>query len=114
FAKARTYIASGNVVFLSELPEAKVKAALEAALAAYAKKPVGALVRSAAEMVAILKANPFKSAAGNRAVAIFLDMPPPDDALGVTGQATEEIRVGKRELYVHYPNGQGRSKLKIK
>jgi uncharacterized protein (DUF1697 family) len=23
------------------------------------------------------------------------------------------VRLGKRELYVHYPDGQGRSKLKI-
>ena len=115
FAKVRTYIASGNVVFLSDLPEAKVKATLEAALAAYAKKPVGVLVRSATEMSAILKANPFKGAAGNYTVTIFLDAPPPAaDALGITGQATEDVRIGRRELYVHYPDGQGQSKLKIK
>ncbi len=114
FSKVRTFIASGNVVFTSDLPEAKVKVALEAALAAYAKKPVGVLVRTAAEMSAILKANPFKSTAANHTVTIFLDTAPPADALGVVGQATEEIRIGRRELYVHYPDGQGRSKLKIK
>ena len=27
--------------------------------------------------------------------------------------AGEEIRLGKREIYVHYPDGMGRSKLKI-
>jgi len=25
----------------------------------------------------------------------------------------EEARLGEREIYIHYPNGQGRSKLKL-
>ena len=53
FARVRTYIASGNVVFGSDLTEAGVKATLEAALAAYAGKPVGVLVRTAAEMAEV-------------------------------------------------------------
>jgi uncharacterized protein (DUF1697 family) len=114
FAKVRTYIASGNVVFDSRDGEAKVKAKLEKALAAYAGKPVGVLVRTAAEMAAVLKANPFPKAAGNRTVAIFLDEAPPKDALKhVTGQAKEEVRLGKREIYVLYDEGMGHSKLKI-
>jgi uncharacterized protein (DUF1697 family) len=31
----------------------------------------------------------------------------------VTGQADEEIRLGKREIFVHYASGMGRSKLRI-
>jgi uncharacterized protein (DUF1697 family) len=31
----------------------------------------------------------------------------------VSGQKSEEIRIGKRELYVHYAQGIGKSKLKI-
>src|SRR4051812_28498734 len=81
FENVRTYIASGNVVFESPLPEAKVKAALEKALHAYAGKPVGAMVRTGAEMAEVLKANPFPHAAANRTVAIFLDEPPLADAL---------------------------------
>ncbi|RYE86040.1 MAG: DUF1697 domain-containing protein, partial [Myxococcales bacterium] len=41
FSGVRTYIASGNVVFTSELSAAGVKARLEARLADYAGKPVG-------------------------------------------------------------------------
>ena len=70
-AKVRTYIASGNAVFESKRPEADVKAALEARLEEYAGKPVRVLVRTRAEMVAVLKANPFPKAAANRTVAIF-------------------------------------------
>jgi uncharacterized protein (DUF1697 family) len=114
FKSVKTYIASGNVVFKSPKSEAQVKAKLEAALASYAGKPVGVIVRTAPEMAAVLAANPFQGLPGNRTVAIFLDHPPPNDALGnVAGQATEELALGKREIYGYYPDGQGDSKLRI-
>jgi uncharacterized protein (DUF1697 family) len=114
FTKVKTYIASGNVVFLSKLTEAKVKSTLEATLASYADKPVGVLVRTAPEMAAVLAANPFAQMPTNRTVAIFLDAPPPANALEtITNQTTEQLRPGLREIYAYYPDGQGESKLKI-
>jgi uncharacterized protein (DUF1697 family) len=114
FAKVRTYIASGNVVFESNLSEASVKARLERRLETYAGKQVGVLIRTGAELAAVLAGNPFRSTAPNRTVAIFLDAPPPVDTLaGVSGQQAEEIALGKREIYVHYGNGMADSKLKI-
>lgn len=114
YGDVRTYIASGNVVFEADPGEAKVKAELEQALKAYAGKPVGVVVRTARELAAVLEANPFAAAAANRTVAIFLDAAPPGDfEKGVSGRAREEIAAGARELYVHYPDGIGRSKLKI-
>jgi len=114
FAGARTYIASGNVVFTSDLPASGVKAALETALAAYAGKPVGVLVRTGAEMAAVLAANPFAEAAPNRTVAIFLDDAPSAGMLdGVSGLQYERVALGAREIYVHYGAGMATSKLKI-
>ena len=114
FLTVRTYIASGNVVFASRMSEARIKAALEAALEAYAGKPVGVLVRTAAEMAAVVARNPFPDTPPSRTVAIFLDEPPPRDAAErATGRADEEIRLGRREIYVHYGDGMGRSRLKI-
>lgn len=114
FADVQTYIASGNVVFSSKLGEAKVKATLETRLQAYAGKPVGVAVRSSDEIAAVLKANPFPKAPPNHTVAIFLDAAPPKHALKeIKGQQDEEVRLGKREIYVAYGSGMGRSKLKI-
>ena len=114
FADVQTYIASGNVVFSSKLGAAKVKAALEQRLHAYAGKPVGVIVRSADEIAAVLKANPFPKEPPNLTVAIFLDAPPPKDALkDIKGQQDEQVRLGKREIYVAFGGGMGRSKLKI-
>jgi uncharacterized protein (DUF1697 family) len=114
FSGVRTYIASGNVVFTSGKSEAAVKKALEAKLAAYAGKPVGVLVRSAAEMQAVLTDNPFPKAPTNRVVAVFLDSAPPADTLtAVRGQNDEAIELGRREIYIHYGEGMAKSKLVV-
>ncbi len=114
FSKVQTYIASGNVIFETKMSPAKIKAALEARLQAYAGKPVGVVVRTLDEMRAVLKSNPFPNAATNRTVAIFLDQAPPANALDdVKGLNDEELRLGVREIYVHYGAGMGQSKLKI-
>ncbi|MBR0849921.1 DUF1697 domain-containing protein [Bradyrhizobium diazoefficiens] len=114
FGAVRTYIASGNLVFTSRKSETAIKTALEKRLHAYAGAPVGVLVRSAAEMAAVAADNPFAKMATNRTVAIFLDKAPPADTLaGVRGQKSEEIRLGRREVYVHYGDGMGTSKLVI-
>lgn len=114
FARVRTYIASGNVVFATDRDEAQVRAALERRLAAYAGRPVGVLVRTADEMAAVLAANPFPDAPPNRTVAIFLDAPPPADALDrVRHRTTEQLALGRREIYVAYGDGMGSSRLVI-
>jgi len=114
FKSVRTYIASGNVVFKSAKSEAQVKAVLDVGLAAYFGKPVGVLVRTAAEMAEVVAKNPFPEMPGNRAHAIFLDKPPAADALStISGQANEQLRLSLREIYAYYPDGAGQSKLKI-
>jgi uncharacterized protein (DUF1697 family) len=114
FKTVRTYIASGNVVLESDKTTAQVKAVLEKKLHIYAGKPVGVLVRTATEIADVLARNPFPKAAPNRTVAIFLNEAPPVDALkNVTGKKDEELRLGKREIYIHYGDGMGTSKLKI-
>jgi uncharacterized protein (DUF1697 family) len=114
FTRVETYIASGNVVFVTKAAAPKVKSELEKRLRDYVGKSVGVLIRTADEMQAVLKANPFPKAPPNHAYTIFLDEPPPRDAFDrATGVNGEEMRLGKREIYVHYANGMGRSKLKI-
>jgi uncharacterized protein (DUF1697 family) len=114
FTDVETYIASGNVVFDSTLSAAKVKSELGRRLRKQAGKTIGVVLRTGAEMRAVLKANPFSKGAPNYTYTIFLDERPPVDALKhATGVKDEEMRLGKREIYVHYPSGMGRSKLKI-
>src|ERR1700757_2215367 len=81
FGSVRTYIASGNVVFTSRKSEAAIKGALEKRLEVYAQKPVGVLVRSAAEIAQVVADNPFPTAAPNRTMTVFLDSAPSSDTL---------------------------------
>lgn len=119
FANVRTYIQSGNVVFASRLSEAKARAALAKALHAHFGKPMGVLIRTADEMAGVLKRNPFNTAPGNRVYVHFLPEAPAKTALagiadpGFTGPDGEELNLSGRELFVHYPNGLGASKLKL-
>jgi uncharacterized protein (DUF1697 family) len=114
FVPVRTYIASGNVVFESRKSEAAIRTALEKRLEAYAKKPVGVLVRTAAEMAQVAADNPFPKLAPNRTMAVFLDRAPPADALaGIRGRKDEQIRLGRREIYIHYGEGMAKSKLVV-
>ena len=114
FGDIRTYIASGNVVFTSRKSEAAIKAAFEKRLEVYARKPVGVLLRTAAEIAKVLADNPFPKAAPNRTMAVFLDRPPSADTLaGIRGQRDEQIKLGRREIYIHYGEGMAKSKLVI-
>lgn len=114
FAGARTYIASGNVVFEWPNSADAAKTALEDALAEYAGRPVGVVLRDSAAMDQIIAANPFLSEEGRFVHTIFLNDPPPADAVTrVTGLTDERIALGRREIYVHYAQGQGVSKLRI-
>lgn len=114
FVRVETYIASGNVVFESKASPGSVKAELEARLLAYAGKPIGVAVRTAAEMATVLKANPFPKAEPKYTCAIFLDQRPPHDAFDhASGRSDEKMHLGAREIFVHYPSGMGRSKLRV-
>ena len=114
FGQVRTYIASGNVIFTSDKSEDAVRAAIEKPLEAYAGKPVGVLVRTAAEMADTLARNPFADRPGNRTVALFVDGALPPDALdGVRNVREEELRLGEREIYIFYGDGMADSRLVI-
>ncbi|WP_417487448.1 DUF1697 domain-containing protein [Maricaulis sp.] len=114
FDNPRTYIASGNLVFESELGVAEAGAKLETALAEYAGKPVGVIMRTPAAMKAVCDNNPFPEATGNRCVVLFLETAPAADLQAtLKHQAGEKVGAGQREIYTHYVDGMGQSKLVI-
>jgi uncharacterized protein (DUF1697 family) len=114
FVIPRTYIASGNVVFGSDRPEHEIKAELEAQLEQYAGKPISVIVRSAAEVADIIRRNPFQDQPGNRVVVLFSDARLPDDPLkGASGVAREQVRLGLREFFISYPDGQADTRLRL-
>jgi uncharacterized protein (DUF1697 family) len=112
--EVRTYIQSGNVVFESRMGEAALRKALEAALTEVLRQPADLAIRTAAEMAAIRDGNPFPKAppakvgiafVGSRVTKAMLEQ------VEIPGK--EEVAGGVREVYIHFPDGMGGSKLKL-
>ena len=114
FENVRTLLASGNLLFRAGASEAAVMKALEAELETFFGRRVPVFVRTAAEMRAIARSNPFPDEKGSRNMVFFLAGRPPADFLDrVRGQQDERIALGIREVSVAYGEGIGKSKLKL-
>jgi uncharacterized protein (DUF1697 family) len=108
-----TYIQSGNVVFASASKDPGQE--IEERIADDFGLSVTVVVRTPAELRRIVKANPFPQVKeGKKLHVVFLAGKPTKaaaDALDPDRSPLDELVLKGRELYVHYPNGQGRSKL---
>jgi uncharacterized protein (DUF1697 family) len=114
FEQVRTYLNSGNVIFSSSLPEAELRNLLEKELSGKIGKEIGVAVRSSDELVQIIAGNPFPEAVPAQVGVLLGSDPVPEKVMSefsIPGR--ERVVRGKREVYIHYPDGMGRSKLKI-
>lgn len=110
----RTHLASGNAVLDSDRSAAELRDALEAALRSELGRTVGVLIRTGAEIARAAAADPFADRPGNRVLALFTDAPLPAVPLdGATGWRNEQAVAGSGVIYVHYPDGQGGSRLRL-
>jgi uncharacterized protein (DUF1697 family) len=112
---ARTFIASGNLLFTSDAPEETLRDQLEQRLHRHMAKDVRVLLRAAQQMESVADANPFAEVSPRNVQVFFLNEPPPPDLLDtVRNQDDERIAAGLREVYVAYgEKGIGRSRLRI-
>jgi uncharacterized protein (DUF1697 family) len=114
FAHVSTFIASGNLLFESDLSEAEVKALIEAKLETHAGKRVPVLVRTGPELAAIVAANPFPDAHGSRHMVFFYDTAlPPETPAACRDVNGERIALAGRELHIDYGEGIRDTRLKI-
>ena len=110
----RTYIQSGNVIFESDLEEPELIEKLERALVENQQKQIPVIVREYSKLEMVLANNPFKDANPSQVgVMFFADKVPQDLLNGFKIDGPEEITLSEREIYIHFPNGMGRSKLKL-
>lgn len=112
--RVQTYVASGNVVFDSAFAPARVRALLEERLLAHMGRPVGVLLRTAAQLRAVLHASPFAAREPRLTYVFFFpDRCAADTLDRIRGRGAEEIHVDAQEIHVYYPQGMGQSKLKL-
>jgi len=113
-----SYIQSGNVVFTSDDRDpAQLQQRIEDDFAQKFGFRAAVMVRSSAELQAIIEKNPFQDQPHKESkwvVVMFLAARPEDsaqEALRTTYRGPEEIFIIDKELYLYYPDGIGRSKL---
>ena len=114
FRAVRTFIASGNLLFESDLEEAAAQKLVEKRLEAFFGKRVPVFVRNAAEMADVAANNPFGDDKPSRVMAHFIADEPTkamlSEARDVQG---ERLAIGPRVIYVSYGEGIGKTKLKL-
>jgi len=113
FEKVRTYLNSGNFIFQSPLQEAELQEALEKALSGKTGKDIGIVIRTTGELERVVKGNPFPESVPSQVGVLLVTEPVAENVLAefvIPGR--EEVVPGIREVYVHYVDGMGRSKMK--
>ena len=114
FKNVRTYIQSGNVIFESKIPEDKAVVKLQNVLKSKLQNPLSVMIRTIEELENIISNNPFPSANPSQVGVLFLEQNVDKSIVEeFSKKETEEIVAGKREIYIHFPNGMGKSKLKF-
>ena len=114
FKNVRTYLNSGNVIFKSELSEEILVKKIEQALYARKQKHISVIIRTSKDLESLVSCNPFPNAKPAQVGIMFFEDPVPKDVLeSITIPGPEEVKISGREIYIHYPNGMGHSKLKL-
>lgn len=115
FDNVRSLLLSGNLVFESK----PTGAALERTLERAAKEALGLdtefMVRTAAQWKKVVAGNPFTAEAKRDPshLVVMACKEAAGKALKVTGARRELVHPKGKEIYVYYPDGIGRSRLKI-
>jgi uncharacterized protein (DUF1697 family) len=109
--EVQTYIASGNVVFSGPDSAGAVLDMLTEAINVEFGACPDIVLRTGAEVAAVARRNPFPEAEGSRVIVIFTDGPAEVGEL--RNQTDEQVVADGREVFVHYPSEQGRSKLVV-
>lgn len=109
----KTYLAHGNLLFVSDLPETALIARLAPAMERVVGRPAGPILRTRDALAAALDAHPFQDANGARVVLLMLPDAVQDSDIRASGQTGEDLTVLGRDIAIYYPDGQGRSRLSL-
>jgi uncharacterized protein (DUF1697 family) len=104
----RTYLQSGNVVFRGKAKAEEIARAVRERTGVDAR----VVLRTAAELRKVIEGNPFPGRDGSRLLVAFLDAPLKDETR-VRPITIEEVRIAGRHVYIYYPEGQGKSRLRV-
>jgi uncharacterized protein (DUF1697 family) len=117
FKNARTYLQSGNIAFQASGSASTCARAIERALANETRLGVFVMVRTRAELGRTITANPFLEQPGidrSKLHVTFLGERVSATAmkkLSEVAGGADQFCCAKQEIYLHCPNGYGKSKF---
>lgn len=118
FTDVKTYVQSGNVVLTSRKSAKRVGTDVERLLAERFDLDVRVIVRTRAELAAVVDRDPLAKVATDpkRYQVTFLESPLDGDVvrkLEAVATDAERVKQVGREVYAWHPDGVGRSKLAV-
>jgi uncharacterized protein (DUF1697 family) len=117
-SEVSTYIQSGNIIMTSSLSDrATIANEISVGIEQAHGLAVSAVLRTPDELRAALAANPFtRESERSRVLITFLsDSPAPGDVASLEADrfVPDRFELVGAELFAHYPNGAGRSKMNL-
>lgn len=117
---SQTYVQSGNVIFRTEEGDlARLAKRIEDGIEKAFGFHSDVILRTSAELRDLLAKNPFatrRNIEPNKLLIVFLANDPAPEArekIRTLKTDPEEVKIARRELYIHFPNGIGQSKLSM-
>ncbi len=113
----KSYIQSGNLIFQSTREHWRLESELEQAIQEHFSFDIPVIIRTGARWQELLAGNPFSDVSRTEPNRVMLGLaksaPAAGAAVALQEYATsgERIRVVDNALWMHFPNGSGRSKV---
>ena len=114
YTDVATYINSGNLIFDSSKRAATLEREIAAAITETLGFKIDVAVRTPAQLKKILAANPYPDGNPSQVTVAFLTKPAPATAkekVAAIATEAEPFTFAGQDVYVHYSDGIGNSKL---
>lgn len=111
FDDVQTYLQSGNLVFRTTMSATKATTALQRALRAESGRDLAVATRTAAQMASVVERCPFPETEKVHVTFVVDGARPTPPDVDPAAFLPERFEARGREIYLHLPDGMGRSRL---
>jgi uncharacterized protein (DUF1697 family) len=114
YTDVATYINSGNLIFDSGKQAATIEREIAAAISETFGKRIDVAVRTPAQLKKLLAENPYPDGKPSQVTVAFLTQPAPatgKEKVAAIATEAEPFTFAGQDVYVHYSDGLGNSKL---
>lgn len=115
FQNVRTYIQSGNVSFETKSSKtSELDKKIEEEIQKVFKLNISSITLEKKSLEEVIGSNPFRKKEGKALYVMFMKEAPkidPKEVIDPVKDRTEEYFLSEKQIYLHFPNGYGKTKL---